>query len=69
MRDKPQQLRDEVDQLLAQAEAADAADDAEYGADQRGDELPAERQRRDIPRVTRSAPPTSALDRELCRSR
>src|SRR5438094_10237588 len=32
MRDKQKQLRDEVTQLLAQAEAADAAEDAEYGA-------------------------------------
>jgi hypothetical protein len=39
MRDQQQQLRDEVTQLLAQAEAADAAEDAEYGADRRGDEL------------------------------
>jgi hypothetical protein len=47
MRDKTRQLRDEVQDLLAQAEAADAADDAEYGADQRGDELPTELQRRE----------------------
>jgi transposase len=47
LRDKQRQLRDEVKQLLAQAEAADAADDAEYGADRRGDELPAELQRRE----------------------
>jgi len=47
MRDTQQQLRDEVTQLLAQAEAADAAEDAEYGADRRGDELPAELQRRE----------------------
>jgi transposase len=47
MRDKQRQLRDEVKRLLAQAEAADAADDAEYGADRRGDELPAELQRRE----------------------
>jgi transposase len=47
MRDKQQQLRDEVTQLLARAEAADAAEDAEYGADRRGDELPAELQRRE----------------------
>jgi transposase len=47
MRDKTRQLRDEVKDLLAQAEAADAADDAEYGADIRGDELPAELQRRE----------------------
>jgi transposase len=47
MREKQQQLRDEVKQLLAQAEAADAAEDAEYGADRCGDELPAELQRRE----------------------
>ena len=47
MRDKQKQLRDEVTQLLAQAEAVDAAEDAEYGADRRGDELPAELQRRE----------------------
>src|SRR5438105_8464653 len=47
MRDKQRQLREEVKQLLDQAEAADAAEDAEYGADRRGDELPAELQRRE----------------------
>src|SRR5262249_40635216 len=47
MRERQRQLRDEVTDLLAQAEAADAAEDAEYGADQRGDELPAELQRRE----------------------
>lgn len=47
MGEKQRQLREEVRQLLAEAEAADAADDAEYGADQRGDELPAELQRRE----------------------
>src|SRR6266849_5556289 len=47
MKEKQQQLRDEVKQLLEQAEAADAAEDAEYGADRCGDELPAELQRRE----------------------
>ena len=47
MQEKQQQLRDEVTQLLAQAEAADAAEDATYGAKRRGDELPAELQRRE----------------------
>jgi transposase len=47
MREKQQHLREEVRQLLAQAEAADATEDAEYGADRRGDELPAELQRRE----------------------
>lgn len=44
---KTRQLRDEVRQLLAQAEATDTAEDATYGVDQRGDELPAELQRRE----------------------
>jgi hypothetical protein len=52
MGEKQQQLRDEVTQLLAQAEAADATEDAQYGADRRGDELPAELQRRES-RLTR----------------
>jgi len=47
MREKQRQLREEVQDLLAQAEAADAAEDAEYGADRRGDELPADLQRRE----------------------
>jgi transposase len=47
MRDKARQLRDEVTHLLTQAEATDAEEDARYGADRRGDELPAELQRRE----------------------
>ncbi len=47
MREKQRQLREEVKQLLDQAEATDAAEDAEYGADRRGDELPADLQRRE----------------------
>jgi transposase len=47
MGEKQRQLRDEVRTLLAQAEATDAAEDAALGADQSGDELPAELQRRE----------------------
>jgi transposase len=47
MGEKQRQLRAEVQELLAQAEAADAAEDAQYGAGRRGDELPAELQRRE----------------------
>ena len=60
MREKRQQLRDEVQQLLAQAEAVDAAEDAEYGPDRRGDELPKELQRRES-RLTRIREATRAL--------
>ena len=61
MKDKRQQLRDEVQALLAQAEATDAAEDAEYGADRRGDELPAELQRRET-RLKRIREATRALE-------
>ncbi len=47
MREKARQLRDEVHHLLTQAEATDADEDARYGVDRRGDELPAELQRRE----------------------
>ena len=60
MKDKRQQLRAEVQALLDQAEAADAADDVEYGADRRGDELPAELQRRES-RLKRIREATRAL--------
>src|ERR1700692_4409512 len=42
MRERQRQLRAAVRELLAQAEAADAAEDAHYGADRRGGERPAE---------------------------
>src|SRR5712692_6277917 len=58
--EKQRQLREEVKDLLAQAEAADAAEDAEYGPDRRGDELPAELQRRES-RLKRIREATRAL--------
>src|SRR5437879_10289006 len=47
MKEKVRDLRAEVKKLLEQAEAADAEEDAAYGKDQRGDELPAELERRE----------------------
>ena len=47
MQERARQLCAEVRELLAQAEAADAAEDAHYGVARRGDELPAELQRRE----------------------
>ena len=47
MVEKQRALRDEVRRLLDAADAADAAEDAAVGTDQRGDELPAELQRRE----------------------
>jgi transposase len=46
MKEKQQQLKEEVKHLLAQAEAADAEEEERHGRDRRGDELPAEWRRR-----------------------
>ena len=59
--EKQRQLRAEVKQLLAQADAADAAEDAEHGPDQAGDDLPAELQRRES-RVQRIREAKRALE-------
>ena len=47
MRDEERRLREQIAALTAQADAVDAAEDAQHGADVRGDELPAELQRRE----------------------
>jgi transposase len=47
MRDEETRLREQIAALTAQAEASDAAEDAALGPDVRGDELPAELQRRE----------------------
>jgi transposase len=47
MTSEEQRLQQEIDDLLSQAQAADAAEDEQHGADLRGDELPAELARRE----------------------
>lgn len=47
MKRSEEELAAEVAAMLAEAEAIDAAEDAEFGADRRGDELPAELARRE----------------------
>jgi len=47
MKEQERQLRAEVKRLLSQAEAVDEEEDARYGKDSRGDELPAELRRRE----------------------
>ena len=42
MEQKARELQDEVERLLAEAEATDAAEDVRYGRGRRGDELPEE---------------------------
>jgi transposase len=47
MREEERRLREQIAALTTQAEATDAAEDAAHGPDVRGDELPAELQRRE----------------------
>jgi transposase len=47
MRDEERRLREQIAALTTQAAATDAAEDAAHGPDVRGDELPAELQRRE----------------------
>jgi transposase len=47
MKEQEKRLREEVRRLMQQAEAIDAAEDAEYGPEHMGDELPAELARRE----------------------
>lgn len=47
MKDQEKLIRAQVKEMLARAEATDAEEDARYGKDKRGDELPAELQRRE----------------------
>jgi transposase len=60
MIEKQRQLKDEVKRLLEQAEAADEAEDREYG-DSRGDELPEELRRRET-RLARIKEAKKALE-------
>lgn len=47
MKEQEKLIRAEVKEMLARAAATDAEEDARYGKDKRGDELPAELRRRD----------------------
>jgi transposase len=61
MRDEETRLREQIAALTAQAAASDAAEDATHGPDVRGDELPAELQRRED-RVAKIAAAKARLD-------
>jgi hypothetical protein len=56
-------LEEEVAKLLAQAQAADAAEDQQYSKDRRGDELPAELARRES-RLAKIREAKAALEQE-----
>jgi len=61
MNETEKRLREEVRKLLGQAEAADREEDQRYGRDSRGDELPAELQRRET-RIARIREAKQALE-------
>jgi transposase len=61
MKETEKRLREEVRKLLNQAEAADKEEDSRYGRDRRGDELPAELQRRET-RIARIREAKRALE-------
>jgi transposase len=63
MKQEERGLRKEVRRLLAQAEAADQEEDARYGKDQSGDELPEELSRRET-RLQRIREAKRALEQE-----
>jgi transposase len=63
MEEKEKQLRAEVEKLLAQAEATDAAEDALYGKGNRGDDLTGEMARKES-RLKKIAEAKAALEQE-----
>lgn len=63
MGETERRLQQEIDALLKQADETDAAEDALYGKDKRGDELPEELQRRES-RLKKIAAAKAELERE-----
>jgi transposase len=63
MNETEARLKQEIDALLAAAEKTDAEEDAQYGKDRRGDELPAELQRRES-RLQKIGEAKAALEQE-----
>jgi transposase len=61
--EEERQLRQQVEQILAEAEAADRADDEKYGKGRRGDELPQELADRES-RLKKIREAKAALERE-----
>ena len=63
MNETEARLKQEIDTLLAAAEKTDAEEDAQYGKDRHGDELPAELQRRQS-RLQKIGEAKAALEQE-----
>jgi transposase len=68
MKETEKRLKDEVDALLAKADAADRADDERYGADKEGPDIPEELRRRET-RKARLQAAKAALEREAAAGR
>ncbi len=63
MKKAEEKLREEIAELLAKAEAVDAAEDSRYGKERRGDELPEELRRRET-RLQKIREAKAALEAE-----
>jgi len=63
MKQEEKRLKEEIHQLLSEAEAVDQQEDREYGSDRRGDELPKELARRES-RLKRIQQAKKALEAE-----
>src|SRR6266851_3628310 len=71
MQETEKRLQEEVRRLLEEAEAVDAEEDARYGRDRRGDELPAELARREtrLKRILEAKRALEARAREQAKSK
>lgn len=68
MKDEEKRLQAEIEGLLARADEVDAAEDAEYGANMRGDEVPEELRHRES-RLRRIRELKAELEKEAAESR
>lgn len=68
MKEEEKRLQGEIEALLKRADDADATEDAKYGADMRGDDLPRELQRRES-RLLRIREAKEALEKEAAEAR
>lgn len=68
MKSDEQRLADEVEAMLRRADEADAADDAEFGAEKRGDEVPEELRHRES-RLRRIRELKAELEKEAAEER
>ena len=68
MKDEEKRLAAEIEELLRRADEVDTQEDAEFGRDKRGDELPEELQRRES-RLARIREVKAELEKEAAEAR